>query len=243
MKRRAFASTALLGATAGSALWAQTPAAAGLVPGRDFQLIEPLAPVDAATGKIEVVEFFWYSCPHCNAFEPLLQEWVKKLPKDVAFRRVPVAFRDDFVPQQRLYYALEAMGLVDKLHALVFQTIHGPGSHVTMAQATGQGPVQRNKLSTAAMIGPWIASQGVNEAQFMEHYNSFAVAAKCRRAAQLQDAYRIDGVPSMGVAGRFMTDGVMAPAYVESPDGRRTSSMHRALQVVDALVAQVRAGR
>src|SRR5574343_585811 len=101
--------------------WAQ---GAAPVAGRDYQKVEPFAPVGAPAGKVEVVEFFWYSCPHCNAFEPLLEQWVKALPKDVAFRRVPVAFRDDFVPQQRLYYALEALGQLDKLHAKVFQAIH-----------------------------------------------------------------------------------------------------------------------
>lgn len=242
MKRRNFSQAAVLAAAASwavpVAVQAQQPGQ--LVAGRDYQVVDPRAPVDAPQGKIEVVEFFWYSCPHCNAFEPLLDEWIRKLPKDVAFRRVPVAFRDDFVPQQRLYYALEAMGLVDKLHAKVFQAIHGPGSQ---AKAQTGGAVQSSKLSTAAMIGPWIASQGVNEAQFMAHYNSFSVSTKASRAAQLQDAYRIEGVPALGVAGRFLTDGTMAPSNVQAPDGRQTPTMHGALRVVDALVAAVRAGR
>ncbi|MDT8990835.1 thiol:disulfide interchange protein DsbA/DsbL [Curvibacter sp. APW13] len=215
MKRREFTSTAVLGAALGAPVWALAQAGGGLVAGRDFQLVDPRAPVDAPVGKVEVVEFFWYSCPHCNAFEPQLAAWLKKLPKDVAFKRVPVAFRDDFVPQQRLYYALEAMGLVDKLHAKVFEAIH----------------VQRQRLARAEDIGPWIASQGVNEGQFMEQYNSFMVNAKARRATQLQDAYRIDGVPALGIAGRFYTDGVLA------------KSMERALQVTEVLVAEVRAGR
>ena len=84
----------------------------------------PTVPVDAPPGKVEVIEFFWYDCPHCNAFEPRLEAWPKKLPPDVVFNRVPGGFRDDFVPQQRLYYALEAMGKVDDLHAKVFYAIH-----------------------------------------------------------------------------------------------------------------------
>lgn len=216
MKRREFTQAALV---AGSALTASGLAmaqtGAQLVPGSDFQLVDPRAPVDAPAGKIEVVEFFWYSCPHCNAFEPTLAAWLKKLPKDVVFKRVPVAFRDDFVPQQRLYYALEAMGLVEKLHAKVFAAIHG----------------QKLRLARAEEIGPWIASQGVNEAKFMEQYNSFSATSKARRAVQLQDAYRIEGVPTLGIAGRFFTDGVLG------------KSMERALQITDALVAEVRAGR
>lgn len=237
MKRRVFPQATLaIGTLLAFPALSQTTAKR-LVAGRDYQVVDPRAPVDAPQGKIEVVEFFWYSCPHCNAFEPLLDKWLRQLPKDVAFRRVPVAFRDDFVPQQRLYYALEAMGLVNKLHAKVFQAIHGGGGHSTMGQP------QPQRLRTLAQIAPWVASQGVNEAKFVEHYNSFSVSTKANRAVQLQDAYRIEGVPALGVAGRFFTDGAMAPSNVQTPQGRQTPTMHGALRVVDALVAEVRAGR
>lgn len=216
MKRRDFSRATVFAAGALAALpVVQAQPAGSLVAGRDFQPVDPRAPVDAPTGKIEVVEFFWYSCPHCNAFEPNLVGWLAKLPKDVAFKRVPVAFRDDFVPQQRLYYALEAMGLVDKLHAKVFAAIHG----------------KKQRLARADDIAPWMASQGVNESKFMEQYNSFTVTAKIRRAVQLQDAYRVEGVPALGIAGRFYTDGALC------------GTMERALQVADALIAEVRAGR
>ena len=216
MKRREFSQAAVMAAGVLAApLTVQAQQPGRLVAGVDFQPVDPRAPVDAPAGKIEVVEFFWYSCPHCNAFEPTLSAWLKKLPKDVAFKRVPVAFRDDFVPQQRLFYALEAMGLVDKLHAKVFEAIH----------------VQKQRLARAEEIGPWIASQGVSEAKFMEQYNSFSATSKARRAVQLQDAYHIEGVPTLGIAGRFYTDGVLG------------KSMERALQITEALVAEVRAGR
>ena len=216
MKRREFSQAAVLATGVLAApLTVQAQQPGKLVAGADFQLVDPRAPVDAPKGKIEVVEFFWYSCPHCNAFEPAMEAWLKKLPKDVAFKRVPVAFRDDFVPQQRLFYALEAMGLLDKLHTKVFEAIH----------------VQKQRLARAEEIGPWIASQGVNEVKFMEQYNSFSATSKARRAVQLQDAYRIEGVPTLGIAGRFYTDGVLG------------KSMERALQITDALVAEVRAGR
>ena len=184
-------------------------------PGTEYQVLDPRAPVDSPAGKVEVVEFFWYKCGHCNAFEPMLDAWIKKLPKDVLVRRVPVAFRDDFVPQQRLYYALEAMGLVEKLHAKVFTAIHG----------------EKLSLDRGDAIAEWVARQGVDKSKFMDQYNSFTVATKATRATQLQNAYKIEGVPSLGVAGRFLTDGTMA------------RSMERALQVVDALIVDVRAGR
>src|SRR5207245_5431421 len=125
MKRREF-SAAVAGVLGASAFVAPQSVLAQGKPqdGKDFRTLDKKAPVEAPAGKIEVVEFFWYSCPHCNAFEPKLESWLKKLPPDVAFRRVPVAFRDDFVPQQRLFYTLEAMGKVDAMQAKVFQEIH-----------------------------------------------------------------------------------------------------------------------
>ena len=92
--------------------------------GGDYRTLDKRVAVEAPQGKIEVIEFFWYNCPHCNAFEPKLDAWTRKLPPDVVLKRVPVAFRDDFVPQQRLYYTLEAMGKLEELHAKVFNTIH-----------------------------------------------------------------------------------------------------------------------
>jgi thiol:disulfide interchange protein DsbA len=186
-----------------------------VVAGTDYLPVDPPAPVEAPAGKIEVVEFFWYNCPHCNAFEPELEAWIKKLPKDVAFRRAPVAFRDDFVPQQRLYFALEAMGLVDKLHAKVFAAIH----------------VEKLDLSKAAGITDWVAKQGVDMVKFNQQYSSFSVATKATKAAQLQNTYKVEGVPALGVAGRYYVDGTLA------------KRMGNSLKVVEALVAGIRSGK
>ncbi|MEO8858156.1 MAG: thiol:disulfide interchange protein DsbA/DsbL [Burkholderiaceae bacterium] len=183
--------------------------------GVDYLVLDKRAPVEAPAGKIEVVDFFWYNCPHCNAFEPSLDAWVARLPKDVVLRRVPVGFRDDFVPQQRLFYTLEAMGLVDKLHAKVFTAIHAENQDLTR----GEG------------IANWVAKQGVDKNKFMEQFSSFSIATKASKATQLQNVYKVEGVPALGVAGRFYTDGTMA------------KSMPRALQIVDYLVAEVRAKR
>jgi thiol:disulfide interchange protein DsbA len=180
--------------------------------GIDFLALDKRLPVDVPQGKIDVVEFFWYSCPHCNAFEPKLEAWIKRLPADVSLRRAPVAFRDSFVPQQRLFYALEAMGKVEELHRKVFQAIH----------------VERQALDSQERIADWIEKQGQDKAKFLEFYNSFAVQTKARRAAQLQNDFKVQGVPSMGIAGRFYTDGSMA------------GTMDRALQVTDYLIAEAR---
>jgi thiol:disulfide interchange protein DsbA len=217
MKRREFSLLAGAATVAAQALWPAVARADAVRPeaGTDYLVLDPRAAVEAPPGKIEVVEFFWYSCPHCNTFEPELEAWLKKLPKDVAFRRVPVAFRDDFVPQQRLYYALEAMGLVDKLHAKVFAAIH----------------VERLDLSKGPAILDWVAKQGVDRAKFTEQFSSFSVATKASRGAQLQNAYKVEGVPALGVAGRFYTDGSLA------------KSMGNALKVAESLVAGVRSGK
>jgi thiol:disulfide interchange protein DsbA len=215
MKRRDFSLTC--GAVAGAAVLPSVALAQGkpFQAGEDYLAVKPVAAVDAPAGKIEVVEFFWYNCPHCNAFEPALDAWVKRLPADVVTRRVPIAFRDSFIPQQRLYYALEAMGLVEKLHANVFVAIHAEGK----------------KLDTEDAILAWVATQGVDKAKFTQQFNSFSVVTKTKKATLLQNAYGVEGVPAMGVAGRFYTDGTHA------------KGMERALLVVESLVAQVRSGR
>ena len=187
MNRREFtvATGAVLGATT---LGLPELALAQLKPedGKQYHSLDKRAPSDAPAGKIEVIEFFWYSCPHCNAFEPKLGTWARKLPADVYFHRVPVAFRDDFVPQQRLYYTLETMGKVDELHAKVFDDIHNK-----------RQPTNREDLILA-----FAEKNGLDRAKFQEIYNSFSVQAKARRAKQLQDQYEVQGVPAMGVAGR-----------------------------------------
>jgi thiol:disulfide interchange protein DsbA len=185
------------------------------VAGTDYQVLDARAPVEAPAGKIEVVEFFWYNCPHCNAFEPTLADWVKNLPKDVAFRRVPVAFNDSFVPQQKMFYTLESMGLLPKLHAKVFAAIH----------------VEKINLAKGEAIVEWLGKNGVDQAKFLKEYNSFGVVTKAQKGSQLQNAYKVEGVPALGVGGQFYTDGTMA------------RSMERALLVVQSLVDDLRQRR
>ena len=208
MQRREFSVTAAaitLGAVATS-LQAQGQS---FKEGGDYLVLDKPAPTDTASGKIEVVEFFWYSCPHCNRFEPQLEEWIKKMSKDVVLRRAPVAFKPDFEPQQRLYFVLEAMGKVEELNKKVFAAIH----------------VEKQALNTLPLIADWAEKQGINKAKFTEAYNSFPVATKSRKATLLQDAYSVDGVPAIGVAGRYYTSGSLA------------QTMERALLVTDHLIS------
>jgi thiol:disulfide interchange protein DsbA len=137
------------------------------------------------------------------------------LPADVVLRRVPVAFRDDFVPQQRLFYTLEAMGKLPELHGKVFQAIH----------------VDKQPMNKQDAIVGWAEKNGLDRGKFLELYNSFSVSTKASRAKQLQDGYQVEGVPALGIAGRYYTDGTLA------------RNMPRALQVAEYLVAETRKSR
>jgi thiol:disulfide interchange protein DsbA len=221
MKRREFSARLLATGVAGAATLAEAPLAAARavaapVEGTHFvRLAQPMAaPGD---GKIEAIEFFWYGCPHCNAFEPALEAWVKKLPPDVAFRRIPMALRDQapYLMHQRIYYALEAMGLVDSVHRKVFYAIHN----------------DRMPLDKPADIAAFMAKNGVDAAKFTEVFNSFAVVGnKVPEGNRLVAAYKIDGVPAIGVQRRFYTSGSLA------------GSNDRALAVADYLIQRVRKG-
>ncbi len=218
MKRREFSLSTATAVAASALTLPMAPAALAQArqfkEGKDYKRLDKPVASEAPAGKVDVIEFFWYSCPHCNAFEPTLDAWVKTAPKDLAIRRVPVAFNASFVPQQKLYYALEGMGKLDEVHVKVFRAIH----------------VEKQKLAKDDEIFAWIGKQGLDVAKFKEVYNSFSVSNQVRRASQLQDAYGVEGVPSMGVAGKYYTDGTMA------------GSMQTVLQVVESLAATARKG-
>ena len=195
MKRRDFSASAVAAVAAAALPLSALAQSAAFKEGQDYaKLTKPVTPTGPA-GKVEVVEFFWYSCSHCNEFEPTLARWMTTAPKNTSVQRVPVAFNASFAAQQKLYYTLEGMGKVDELHARVFRAIH----------------VERQNLSKEDAVFAWVAKQpGMDMVKFKEVYNSFSVASQVRRATQLQEAYGVEGVPSMGVGGRYYTDGTMA---------------------------------
>jgi thiol:disulfide interchange protein DsbA len=217
LTRRDF-SSCLIGAGLGGAL---PGAFAQAAPTEGVHYVRLAEPAPAPAGKIEVIEFFWYECPHCNALEPALDAWARRLPDDVTFRRVPVWFREEpFGPQQRLFYTLEALGLVATLHRKVFQAIHG----------------ERTRLRTAEDMAAFALKNGADPIAFMTTYNSFGVQTKAQQARQTASAYKIDAVPAMGVQGRFYTNGNLANT------GLPPGPVDRMLGVVDALVGKVRQG-
>jgi thiol:disulfide interchange protein DsbA len=212
MNRRRFA-IRLAAAAAAPSLPLVAHAQGAPVEGRDYaRLAQPL-PMPA-TGKIEVVEFFGYWCPHCNSFEPTLDAWSRKLPADVAFRRMPVAFSAPQEPYAKIYFSLEAMGQLEQMHRKVFAAIH----------------VQRQRLEKDSEILAFMTANGVDAGKFSEVYKSFTVASKFKQARQLADAYRIDGVPTLGIHGRFFT----SPSLAGGAD--------QALRVADQLIQRARQG-
>ena len=208
--RRDFALTAAA-TVAGGGTAAQAQVATAPTEGRDYVRLNTPVAVPAG-GKIDVIEFFSYGCPHCYSFEPMLEQWVKRLPPDVAFRRVPATFNATFEGYAKLFYALEAVGQVEALHKRVFAAIH----------------VQRQRLDKEADIAAFVSGNGSDGAKVIEALKSFGVATKLRQAKQAFEAYKIDGVPAMGIHGRWFTSGSL------------TGSNDKALAVADHLIQRAR---
>lgn len=189
------------------------------VEGVEYHKLQQAQATDSGK-KVEVLEFFWYNCPHCFAFEPQLAEWVKKRGDTIVFKRVPVWFRDSFVPQQKMYYALEAMGKLEAVHRAVFEAVH----------------VARIQIDKEDKIIDFVEKQGVDRKKFIDAFNSFGVQSKVSRARQLQEIYQIDSVPTIVIDGRFVTAPSMVGAGMR---GQPEQALHAAtLQVMDALIAK-----
>lgn len=193
MHRRDFSRSLILTGVAAAGAGIAPAFAQRIAPkeGLDYIRLGRPAPTDSPAGQVEVVEFFAYSCVHCYNFEPLFEEWIQKKPAHVTVKRVPVAFSQAFVPMQRLYYTLEDMQLVDKLHGPFFKAIHA----------------DRQPLTTPGNITEWVVKQGIDRAKFTEVYNSGAVNTKAQRATALQEAYAVEGTPALGVAGKYYIGG------------------------------------
>jgi protein dithiol oxidoreductase (disulfide-forming) len=156
------------------------------VAGRDYVVMNPSLPVETP-GKLEVLEFFWYGCIHCYNLEPALETWLKALPADAAFHRIPAVFNDRWAHDAAIFYTFEALGLTAKTHAPLFDAIH------------------KSRLNTAneKAFTEWLRKQSIDEKKFQEAFRSFGVQSKTRRATQLTAAYRIDGTPALAVNGTY----------------------------------------
>jgi thiol:disulfide interchange protein DsbA len=213
MQRRDFNRT-LAGAGLGLTVASGAHAQAAFKEGTQYVKLSTPAAVKLPSPdkKVEVVEFFWYGCPHCYAFEPILEGWVKKLPADVAFRKVPVGFMAAHQFHQKLYYALEETGQLAAMHAKVFNAIHQQGK----------------RMGSESEVVAFLNANGGDGAKVAEAMKGFGVNTKANLAKQLADAYKIDGVPALGINGRFYTSGALAGSH------------ERATQVADFLIQTAR---
>ena len=160
-----------------------------------YVTLDQAQPSDTS-GKIEVLEFFAYTCPHCNAIEPMVEKWVKTLPSNVVFRPVPVAFNASMADLQKLYYTLATMNRLD-LHPAVFKAIHE----------------QNKQIYAEPAILDWAAAQGLDRNKFKSIFESFGVQTEVTRANELAKNYQIEGTPSISVAGKYVTSPSMTQSY------------------------------
>ncbi len=211
------AATALAAALATAAPGTGAPASAPLAEGRDYRLLTPPRPT-SSPGKIEVIEFFSYGCPHCARFSPLVSAWAAALPKDVAFRRVPVSFgRLPWMNLSRAYYSLEATGDLKKLDAALFRAIHD----------------EHQSLFDEQSIADWVGGQGGDAARFANAYVSFGVNNQTVQADQMAEDYRIESIPKLVVNGRYV---VVSPG--ESADEEQ--AFRELLVLTDKVIALAR---
>ncbi len=178
---------------AGISFTAVSVARAELVEGRDYTVLQHPQPTHSGS-NIEVIEFFWYGCPHCYQLHPYIKAWLKHMPKDVSFRYVPAIFRPNWIPGARIFYALEVLGARDKLHDKVYDAIH----------------LDKIDLTKEDVLFDWVAKQGLDRKKFIDAYNSFSVQNQdVPRSTSMSKSYGLTGVPAVVVDGKYMSSGRM----------------------------------
>jgi protein dithiol oxidoreductase (disulfide-forming) len=184
---------------------APLPAAGSLpsgrwVAGKHYRVLSPAQPTSAAPGKVEVVEIFWYGCPHCYALEPFIAAWLKTAPPYIEFVRLPATFNAAYRSHAHLFYTLQALGAADRLHPLVFNEIH-----VNKNMLLGSDDAASFKLQQA-----FAKAKGISDKDFAQAYESFSVQTKLQQSNDLLLHYRVDSVPLVVVNGKYATDVGMA---------------------------------
>lgn len=179
-----------------------------------YEAVSPAQPT-ANPAKIEVIEFFWYGCPHCYSFEPSLTKWLKALPANVEFIRIPAIFNEQWGKHAKAYFTAEALGVVDAVHADFFDAIQE----------------KKQELETEDQLAKFFAAHGVKEAEFRETYNSFMIDAKMRQAPAIAAKYGITGVPAIVVNGKYKTNGTLA------------GSQEKMIEVMNSLIKKESGGK
>ena len=216
--KRAIAALGGLALLLGAAL---APAAAPPIRDKEYLLVDPVQPpLEGSTDgkRVEVIEFFYYGCPHCYNLQPSLKAWLKTAPKDVEFRRMPTVFQKSWLPLTRAYYALEPVGALEKVHDDVFEAVQKQNIHFT----------------DKSILTEWAARRGVDAKKLGEAYDSFGVQSKMQRSVQLTRAYGITGTPSVVVGGRYLT----GPSMTTNADN--SISFQRFNEVLTGLVEMAR---
>jgi thiol:disulfide interchange protein DsbA len=182
-------------------------------------LAQPQA-VQAAGKKVEVIEFFMYHCPHCNALEPQFEQWVKKQGDNIVLRRVHIPSQGASDPEAHLYLTLEALGKVEQMHAKVFKAMH----------------VDRVRLTKDDTIIDWVSKNGIDRATFLNAWNSFGVMTKLRQLNKVVESYKVDGAPTIVIDGKYQTSPALV--YNSVKTSNEAQLFPATLQVMDALVAK-----
>ena len=211
-----------IGVSIGMAIGAQASPAE---PKNGVEYLTLATPQDTDAGKaIEVTEFFAYYCPHCNVLEPALAAWVRQQGANIVFKRVHVPYDKKTLPQQRLFFTLEAMGLVEQYHAKVFHAMHA----------------ERLRLNSDEAVFDFVEKQGIERKKFIDAYHSFGIDAKLRRASAMMEAYKIDSWPTVAIDGRFLTS--PSQANQGTNEARNEQQLDAgALRVMDFLLAKAKA--
>jgi thiol:disulfide interchange protein DsbA len=188
--------------------------------GVEYVTLAQPQPVQATGKKVEVIEFFMYHCPHCNALEPQFEQWVKKQGDNIVLKRIHLTAGGPNDPEAHLYLTLEALNKVDEMHAKVFKAIH----------------VDRIRMKDDATVIDWVSKNGIDRATFTNAWNSFGVMTKMRRLPQLIDAYKVDGAPTVVIDGKYQTSPATLSTTVRT--NNEPQLFQATLQVMDALVAK-----
>lgn len=196
------------------ALMSMSEVRAELTEGRDYTVLLNIQPSESGN-NIEVREFFWYGCTHCYDLHPYIKTWLKKIPKDVAFRYVPAIFRTNWIPGAKTFHTLEILGMREKLHDTIYDAIH----------------IEKIDLTKDEILFDWIEKQGVDRKKFIDIYTSFMVQNQTSQSSQMSKNYSLSGVPSIVVAGRYLTS------------GRMGGTPHETIRILNELIEKVRAER
>jgi protein dithiol oxidoreductase (disulfide-forming) len=190
-------------AAATSTAVAATPAGSPWQEGANYTRIVPAQPTNVPAGQVEVLEFFWYACPHCYALEPTVAAWLKSKPAYVSFSRIPVQWNEGHRSLARLFYTLDSMGKLNDVHGEIFKEIQVNGDPLT-------GPDPNNAAAAERVQLTFIKRLGISEADFEKEYHGFNVETAMQRADELVQRYRVTSVPTFVVNGKFVTDVTMA---------------------------------